>query len=512
METFYDIQLNIKGKKNVMESFDDYVSTEILDDENKYDAGEYGLQKAEKGVIFASFPPILHLHLLRFQYDPMTNNSVKFNDRFEFQEKINLDKYLEKPEDTPANYILHAVLVHSGDNHGGHYVVFINPRGDGSWCKFDDDVVSAVPKTAAIDQNYGGTEDDFMLNVRNCTNAYMLVYVRESPMKTILQEVTDQDIPSELNDKLNEEKRMETAKRKERNEASNYVNVNVILEDYFECHNGNDLFNPEIAHYRSFKVKQNMSFQDLVMLIQSTFKVPQTKMRIWSFTPIVQGSSSLYHHNSTNQIVNAGGLTMVDFNDPELLQHPITHFARDHNPWTVYLEMSPPDVGDVVLPPFAPNVNLLVFYKYYDPITKSLTYVGYRVVKNDEKLSDLVPDLNKLIGAPSESTLDFYKPKVKCDPNNAMGSFMKNGDILIFERNEKIPNLELPTYLDYLTDLQYRVDVIFIDKNIQNDNGFTIELSFNSNYDQMAKVHFVIDLSIIIFYVVSLFYFIYFRP
>jgi ubiquitin carboxyl-terminal hydrolase 7 len=305
---------------------------------------------------------------------------------------------------------------------------------------------------------------------------------------------------------------METAKRKERNEASNYVNVNVILEDYFECHNGNDLFNPEIAHYRSFKVKQNMSFQDLVMLIQSTFKVPQTKMRIWSFTPIVQGSSSLYHHNSTNQIVNAGGLTMVDFNDPELLQHPITHFARDHNPWTVYLEMSPPDVGDVVLPPFAPNVNLLVFYKYYDPITKSLTYVGYRVVKNDEKLSDLVPDLNKLIGAPSESTLDFYKPKVKCDPNNAMGSFMKNGDILIFERNEKIPNLELPTYLDYLTDLQYRVDVIFIDKNIQNDNGFTIELSFNSNYDQMAKVHFVIDLSIIIFYVVSLFYFIYFRP
>ena len=32
--------------------------------------------------------------------------------------------------------------VHSGDNHGGHYVVFINPLGNGHWCKFDDDVVS----------------------------------------------------------------------------------------------------------------------------------------------------------------------------------------------------------------------------------------------------------------------------------------------------------------------------------------------------------------------------------
>jgi ubiquitin carboxyl-terminal hydrolase 7 len=282
-ETFYDIQLNIKGKKNVYESFDDYVSTEILDDENKYDAGEYGLQKAEKGVIFASFPPILHLHLLRFQYDPMTNNSVKFNDRFEFDQKINLDKYLEKPEETPADYVLHAVLVHSGDNHGGHYVVFINPRGDGSWCKFDDDVVSAVPKTAAIDQNYGGTEDDFMLNVRNCTNAYMLVYVRESGMKTILQEIVEEDIPSELNEKLTEEKRMELAKRKERNEASNYINVNVILEDYFDSHHATELFNADIAHYRSFKVKQNSTLHDLIQLIQSTFKVPPTKMRLWAF-------------------------------------------------------------------------------------------------------------------------------------------------------------------------------------------------------------------------------------
>lgn len=52
-------------------------------------------------------------------------------DRFEFYEKINLDKYLQQPETTNADYILHAVLVHSGDNHGGHYVVFINPRGDG---------------------------------------------------------------------------------------------------------------------------------------------------------------------------------------------------------------------------------------------------------------------------------------------------------------------------------------------------------------------------------------------
>lgn len=485
-ETFYDIQLNIKGKKNVMESFDDYVSTEILDDENKYDAGEYGLQKAEKGVIFASFPPILHLHLLRFQYDPMTNNSVKFNDRFEFNEKINLEKYLEKPEETPANYVLHAVLVHSGDNHGGHYVVFINPRGDGSWCKFDDDVVSAVPKTVAIDQNYGGTEDDFMLNVRNCTNAYMLVYVRESGMKTILQEVTESDIPSELNDKLNEEKRMEAAKRKERNEASNYINVNVILEDYLELHQGLDLFSSEIPHNRSFKVKQNSTFQDLVALIKTTFNVPL--MRIWSSTPIGHSGGSLYHHNSSNPNANQSVLTMIDFTDPDLHQHPVTFFSRDNNSWNIYLELLPPDSDEVALPAYSPSVNLLVFFKYYDPVNKSLTYAGSRIVMHDDKLSDLTPFLNNLVGNPTDTALDFYRKQIKSDPNVPIATFVKNGEFLIYERFEKIPGLELPNYIDYYTDLQYRVEVTFIDKNIQNDNGFTIELSFNCNYDQIAKV------------------------
>jgi Ubiquitin carboxyl-terminal hydrolase len=66
----------------VDESFHDYITTEVLDGDNKYDAGEHGLQDAEKGVIFASFPPVLHLHLMRFQYDPITDCSVKFNDRY----------------------------------------------------------------------------------------------------------------------------------------------------------------------------------------------------------------------------------------------------------------------------------------------------------------------------------------------------------------------------------------------------------------------------------------------
>ena len=43
---------------------------------------DFGLQPAEKGLKFLSFPPVLYLQLMRFQYDPLLDANVKINDRF----------------------------------------------------------------------------------------------------------------------------------------------------------------------------------------------------------------------------------------------------------------------------------------------------------------------------------------------------------------------------------------------------------------------------------------------
>lgn len=72
-----DIQLNVKGCKNLEESFKDYITEETLEGDNKYMAEGHGLQDAKKGVIFESFPPVLHLQLKRFEYDMMRDMMVK---------------------------------------------------------------------------------------------------------------------------------------------------------------------------------------------------------------------------------------------------------------------------------------------------------------------------------------------------------------------------------------------------------------------------------------------------
>lgn len=52
-----------------------------MDGDNKYQAEGHGLQDAKKGVIFESFPPVLHLQLKRFEYDIMRDTMVKVGNK-----------------------------------------------------------------------------------------------------------------------------------------------------------------------------------------------------------------------------------------------------------------------------------------------------------------------------------------------------------------------------------------------------------------------------------------------
>lgn len=207
-----DIQLNVKGMKNLYESFKDYVQVEMLDGENKYHAEGFGLQDAKKGIIFESFPPVLHLQLKRFEYDIQRDAMVKINDRHEFPFEIDLGEFLDPNADRsqPWVYRLHGVLVHSGDLHGGHYFALIKPDRNTRWLKFDDDRVTPVTDKEVLEENYGGesllglpqtVQRNQVRTLKRFTNAYMLVYTRECAIDEVLAPFVFEDTPAHLSRK-----------------------------------------------------------------------------------------------------------------------------------------------------------------------------------------------------------------------------------------------------------------------------------------------------------------------
>lgn len=123
-ESFMDIQLVVKGCRDVYASFDKYCETEELVGDNRYRTDDHGLQDAVKGLKFDSLPPVLQLHLRRFDYDYQRDAMLKLNDRYEFPEELDLDRddgrYLSRGADRSVRnlYRLHSVLVHSGGVHG----------------------------------------------------------------------------------------------------------------------------------------------------------------------------------------------------------------------------------------------------------------------------------------------------------------------------------------------------------------------------------------------------------
>ena len=214
IEDFWDIQLNVSGRRNLDDSFKDYVQVETMDGENKYFAEGFGLQDAKKGVIFESFPEVLHLQLKRFEYDVNRDAMMKVNDRYEFPEIFDASPYLSDGADKSEPYIyqLHGVLVHSGDLNAGHYYAYLKPTSDGYFYKFDDDRVTRATIKEALEENFGGDYANSMMNgnigfrnpysrtlsTKRSMSAYMLVYIRQSRVKKVLLDVGEDDAPSHL--------------------------------------------------------------------------------------------------------------------------------------------------------------------------------------------------------------------------------------------------------------------------------------------------------------------------
>lgn len=123
-----------------------------------------GKDLATKQVFVESLPPVLILHLKRFQFDAEGNGTVKI------WKKVGYPLDLEIPHeilarskkqailaDGPPKYRLSGVIYHHGKNaSGGHYTVDVRRQDDLEWVRLDDTVIRRI---GSEDVAEGGAEE-----------------------------------------------------------------------------------------------------------------------------------------------------------------------------------------------------------------------------------------------------------------------------------------------------------------------------------------------------------------
>ncbi|KAI9182836.1 ubiquitin-specific protease ubp15 [Blastocladiella emersonii ATCC 22665] len=307
IEDFYDIQLNVKGMKTVQDSFRDYIQVETLEGDNKYMAEGHGLQDAKKGVVFTKFPPVLHLQLKRFEYDFMRDAMVKINDRYEFPLVLELDDFLTDDGYDQADaaapvshkYHLHGVLVHSGSVDAGHYCAFVRPSRANKWFKFDDDKVIPVTQKEVTEDNFGGeypvppgTRTMNRLGAsrgiihKRFTNAYMLVYIRESDYDKVLCDVTEGDVPSAILEQLERERLEREEKERVIREREFMLTVRIIDDATIRPHADFDLwsFSPTSSEWQQRFNKLETTWRDVHITYAQHLGVAPDQLRFWALT------------------------------------------------------------------------------------------------------------------------------------------------------------------------------------------------------------------------------------
>ncbi|OMJ68960.1 hypothetical protein SteCoe_33440 [Stentor coeruleus] len=300
-ENFTDIQLNVKGCDDIYNSFDKYIEIESLTGDNKYEAEGFGLQDAEKGVMFLELPPVLQLQLKRFEYDYYCDKMVKLNHKYNFYDDIDLNKYVKTQGDW--KYSLLSILVHKGNAVTGHYFSYISPELNGKWYVFNDDSVDRILDSQAKISSLGGdfielevSENGFVKEVitKNETCAYMLVYIKTDMKNNILQDLGQEDIPEHLKDIFDSENKRRENEIKQKAFKDSLLTIYLLSFDVIQDYSfpGITIYDNDFYGYDKFtmnsgsrallEMKKELKGYDLEMEIKKHVSTP---VKLWTFIP-----------------------------------------------------------------------------------------------------------------------------------------------------------------------------------------------------------------------------------
>eukprot|EP01130_Rhizamoeba_saxonica_P002958 TRINITY_DN1299_c0_g2_i1.p1 TRINITY_DN1299_c0_g2~~TRINITY_DN1299_c0_g2_i1.p1 ORF type:complete len:2014 (+),score=509.93 TRINITY_DN1299_c0_g2_i1:1-6042(+) len=216
LDPFYTISVEIKNNPTLEDALRSFIIGETLSGDNQFYCEDCD-QKVDtlKRCCIEEIPPILFIHLKRFEFDYINMRNVKLYDECSFPQTLNLEPYTREgiakreaerdniefdmdqmnPPDY-YNYELKGVVIHSGSTESGHYYSYIKERvpiqgNENKWFEFNDTSVTPFYIDELEEECFGGSYETWQWADRMRTqkkkvlkekshSGYILVYERIS--------------------------------------------------------------------------------------------------------------------------------------------------------------------------------------------------------------------------------------------------------------------------------------------------------------------------------------------
>ena len=141
------------------------------------------------------------------------------------------------------------------------------------------------------------------------------------------------------------------------------------------------MFDPEFVTPIEFRIQKASTLREFLTTVSDDMKWPLDRLRPWPLT------------HRTNQTLRP---SLVELEDGDRTMLDVSENA---NPWTIFLELLPPDIARP-LPTFDKDQDVMLFFKYYCPRTKKIHYMGHLYLATTTKLSSVLPKLCELASIP----------------------------------------------------------------------------------------------------------------
>ena len=244
--------------------------------------------------------------------------------------------------------------------------------------RFDDDRVTPATLKEVLEENYGGEPlNGFGMGrpaprvYKRFTNAYMLVYIRESMRDEILGDVSENDIPPHLIKRIEEERIAREKRNRERAEQHLYMRVILATDESFEANTGfdfvrlDDRFRVEDTHVQALRVRKDQTYGEFMRELSENTGIQMGHFRLWLLV------------NRQNRTIRPDQPLSDSQEEFELTMEKMQekYVTDSQNTLRLYMETAKViEDGVPVFPPpsTANGQSVLVFIKLFDPKTQSI--------------------------------------------------------------------------------------------------------------------------------------------